>query len=467
MATNPRLIIGTGIIDSKETGGTSTIAGAIFAFPLDGVIARTTEDAEEIPFKVRVVANSTADAVARVQDVLDLLDTMATEGVIVEYDGGSTLIELDPALVAGLTYDTEVHYTEKGAEILVTVRGQRIDANATGTGGWQIQRATSGRVFVVGELSYNSLADAVADVALMKSGASRPAWMPTSCRVVQDDVQAAKAQGNLNGMAATNFRPALATVAWEQMPSHLANSSAFNSVKRAKWTVNAKPRDPLNTRARNRTGLDVEINATLEFKTEQATAYDSADPAGITGAAMHAAALACAQVIKQEAEARSGTRITILADTGRQVTGEDGVYNITLIGVTEGASRVLSWNETEVYEETFRGQFIECSDGGEWEFEHSGGDLRTVQHSLEIVSLGAPRGYMAPLSITGPNWRRVYLGDEPPQSFDAGTQGARQFRRAFRRNYRYVNPKGGGTPNSRQTQAQSPTPHEGHAGQFG
>lgn len=472
MAQNARLVIGAGIIDSAQSGSTSTIAGAIFAFKPEGFTVRSTPEADEIPFRLRLAVADTATAKSRVQDILDLLDTIATEGIIIEYDNGSTLVELDPATVASIDYETAITYTAQGADIEVTVRAENIDANAIGTGSWQVQRNPAGRMFVVGSLYYADLATAIADVAAMRSGATKPAWMPASCRVVQDDSESVKAQGALNGMAAANFRPCTMTVAWEQMPSHLHNSAAFANVKRAKWTVNAKPRDPLNTRAGNKTGLNVEINATLEFKTESGTAYDTADPAGIAGAAMHAAALACAAVIKSEAEARSGTTITIMEDYGRNVTGEDGVYTITLIGVTEGATRVLSWEESETYEETFRGQFIECSDGSEWEFEHSGGDLKMVQHSLEIVSLGAPRAYAPPISISGPNWRRIYLGDSPPHSFNAGTQGARQYRRKFQRTYRYVNPGKGGGAEDRRTvaggeapaSAESPT---GHVGQFG
>lgn len=490
MATNPRLVIGSTIIDSKETGSTSTIVGAVFSFPLEGVLARTTETSEEIPIRIRCeigAGDDPDDLVALVEEVLDALDAMATDGMVIEWQPGSTLMEIDPAEVAGLTYSAEREWGDKGVLLKVTISAARIDASGIGTGGigtgeWQIQRNTATRMFVVGRLTYANLNDSVADVALMRAGSKRPTWMPSSARVVEDTAETPQRSGDIAALTKADYRPVTHVVIWETLASHMANSAAFADVKRAEWKGEVQQRDPLNVRAGNGPGFNVNIRGVLEFKTEQHTTYDALDAAALAASAMFAKAVACAEVIKAEGEARLGVSITLTEDLSRGVTGADGVYEINLVGVTGGATRVLSWNETETFEETFQGEFVGCTDGSEWEGEDARGDEQQIGHSLQIVCLGrVPRGYAKPQGLPGSGWRRIHRADERPQVNDTGAVPITTV--TYNRRYRRVPTGNGGSSDFgryaprapalpsqgndawvRDGDPESPT---GHAGQFG
>ena len=450
MATNMRLVIGATIIDSIDDAGASasTIEEATLGFPIEsGVAAETAASQEVIRFRIRVkvdpVTGTTAALRTAVLEVLEALDAMASVGFTLEHASGQPLIEVDPELIAGsVDYDVRQRWGNKGWIGEVSVRIPRIDASQVGTGTWQIQRIAGGRMLVVGTLQYAALADALADVAAMRSGAVRPAWMPSSCRVVEDTAGAGQAQGSIDTLPSTSYRPVEMTVIWEQMAAHMANSSAFNDVKRAKWKVRAVPRPPINDRAGQDPGFDVTIEGTIEFKTEQSTTYDAADTAVTADQAMRGKVVACISVLKAVAEARAGVAITLLVDHERDINGEDGVYQFSVNGVSGGPSRVMGWEETETIEEAFRGQIAEGSDGSEWEFGHSGGDARTVHHSLDISSIGGFRPYVKPASVQGSNWRRIVRADDQGQSFRTGA-APRQYKISYRRVYRYVNPVGG------------------------
>jgi hypothetical protein len=485
MATNLRLLIGATIIDSVEgVASTSTIPGAVFSFPLEGVIGRTTETSEEIPIRIRCNIGSgdtPSDLADLVEDVLDALEAMATEGVIIEAGAGETIMEIDPAEVAGLSFTVEKHWGDKGCTLLVTIAATRIDASGIGTGEWQIQRNTAGGMKVVGKLTFANMTAAVTAVAAMRSGSVRPTWMPTSARVIEDTLEAGQRQGSIATLVGADYRPVTHTVIWETLANHMATSSAFADVKRAEWKGEVKQRDPLNIRAGNGPGFNVNIRGLLEFKTEQHTVYDSLDAAAVAASALLAKAIACAQVILQEAQARLGTTIQLLEELNRGVTGSDGVYEIDLVGVTGGPTRVLTWNETETFEENFQGEFVGCTDGSEWEGEDPRGDEQLITHTLEIVSLGrSARGYLRPQGLPGSGWRRINRADEQPQRSRIGE--AHATRVVYNRKYRRVptgNGGGGGNPDRRTSSGGTaqgnsawvsdgdPNSPTGHVGMFG
>lgn len=454
MASNMRLVIGGTVIDSVEGAlSASTIDGAVLAFPIeDGVAAETSSQTEVLRIRIRVTvdpATGTTDELrTRVLEVLEALDAMAQVGFTLEHSAGDALIEVDPELVANsVTTSVRQRWGKKGWIGEVSIEIPRIDQSQVGTGTWQIQRVGGGRMLVVGTLQYADMATALADVAAMRGGAVRPAWMPTSARVVEDTAGTGMAKGSIAALPTTSYRPVEMTVIWEQMASHMASNSAFNGIPRAKWAVRATPRPPLDDRASQDPGLDIEIEGTIEFKTEQSTSYDLADSSVTPDQSMRGRVLACIDVLKAVAEARAGTQITLLVDHERDISGEDGVYNFNVRGVSGGPSRVMGWEETETLEEAFRGQIAEGSDGSEWEFEHSGGDAKTVHHQLEISSIGGFRPYVKPASVQGSNWRRITRADDQGKSFRTGS-GPRQYRAMYRRVYRFVNPKGGAAGNS-------------------
>jgi hypothetical protein len=305
--------------------------------------------------------------------------------------------------------------------------------------------------------------------------------MPTSAKVVEDTAETPQRSGDIAALTAADYRPVTYVVIWETLAAHMFASAAFADVKRAEWKGETQQRDALNIRAGEGPGLNCNVRGVLEFKTEQHTAYDGADPAGIAAATLYAKALACAEVIKTEAEARLGTSFRLLHELESGVTGADGVYEINLVGVTGGPTRVMAWNETETDEANFQGEFVGCTDGSEWEGEDARGDEQLIGHSLEIVCLGrVPRGYARPQGLPGSGWRQIQKADERPQTFNVGA--IQQTRVVYNRRYRRVPTGRGGSSDFgryaprpaapsqgndawvRDGDPQSPT---GHVGQFG
>lgn len=476
MPTNPRLVIGAEIIDSVVGGASaSTIADAVFSFgdAQTGFQASSSPTEERIPFRIRIpkASGTNADLTTAIQDVLDMLDSMRTEGVIIEYESGQTLVEVDPATADAIKYETTRKYGDLGVIIEVQLVVEKFDASNFGRAYWQYQRNSSGRGFCIGRILEDTRAAAVAAAAPLRSGAVRPVWMPDSFRVVEDTNEFEQASGNIASLTDASYRPGEIVVVFEQLPAWAAGNSAFADVKRMAVKFEAAPRAPQNARAGGGSpGMDVTLTGTLEFKTEAGATYDAADTGNtVDSGDLPGKVVAAVNAIIAEAESRLGEgQFTLLQSLGKSVTGEDGVYDLNLQAITKGPNRVLSWSETELYEETFRGQFVPIADGSEWEFEHPGGDEHTIQHALEIVSIGGPRGYVKPQNLSGNDWRRIYLGDEPVEKNNA-EGGVAQYRKAFKRNYKYVPRRpgraGGG---SRETVAtpggQSPT---GHVGQFG
>lgn len=493
MATRPRLIIGSTVIDSVEDAGatTSTIDGAVLAIDYESGMHRIrTGDTEDIPIIVRVkrlVGDTLADVIANAQLVLDALDTMNAQGVIIEYESGQTLVEIDPATVGNVSYTADEQFGDEGIKLTITISAARIDPGFDGSGEWQIQRNTAGRIFVVGRLNYRNLLVALADVALMRAGTKRPVWMPSSCRVVEDTATTGQVSGDIAGLSIDDYRPVTIPVMWEQMASHMASHPAFANSKRAEWSANVATLPPLDFNAgQPHPGMAFSLNGTSEFKSEQNATYDPSDPAATSAGDMKSQAIAQAQVMLEEAERRLGVKVQLNVDIDRGVTGADGVYSINLKGIAMpdrfGVGRIVtSWNETLLVEHSFKGQFTDTTDGGRWEWEHPGGDEITVTHTLIATSLGAPVSYVRPGIVPASQFRRVYKGgDNPSNPLDDGdngtdtrpfktgvSQGATEFRSNYTRRYVYV-PKGKGPKGPEKTSSSfgGGSKPQGHAGQF-
>lgn len=477
----PRLVIGSNIIDSVEDASesTSTVAGSIFEFGNrdDGLISEESPTAITANFTIVVNVDAQADLNQRVQDVLDALDEMRAEGVEIESDIGERLFYIDPANVESVAYSTTKEWGYCSCTITVGLEITPFDSSQFGKARWQYNRNSSGRAFVVGTIIASTRAAAVAAAAPLRAGTARPVWMDSSFRVVSDLNEFEMASGDIATLADTSYRPGEISVTFEQVPSWMANNSAFDDIRRGEFKFSAKLERLLNTRADNLPGLSVEVRGMVEFKTEASSTYDVADTTTVAAGDLKGKVVAMANAAVAQAETRLGESIVLLDPIERSVTGEDGVYEFILTGVTGNANQVLEWDEQETYVETFRGQIVNLADGGDFEFEHPGGDEVSLRHTVRIVSLNGSRGYPKPQTSLR-NMRRTLLEDDPAQILRADATLPKRHEKIYRRSYVRVNKSAalgggdrstssGGRSSGNDSWQRGVAEGQGHIGQFG
>lgn len=463
----PRLVIGNAIIDSVEDAGnsTSTITGAVFEFGNrdDGLISEESPTAITANFTIVVNTDTQAALNQRVQDVLDALDGMRTDGVEIESDVGERLFFIDPAGVESVAYSTTKEWGYTSCTISVDLEVTPFDSSQYGKARWQYNRNSSGRAFVVGTIIASTRAAAVAAAAPLWAGTARPVWMDSSFRVVSDLNEFEMASGDIATLTDSSYRPGEISVTFEQIPSWMASNSAFDDIRRGEFKFSAKLERLLNIRAGNLPGLAVEVRGMVEFKTEASSTYDVADTTTIAAGALKGKVEAMATAAVAQAETRLGESITLLEPLERSVTGEDGVYEFILVGITGNSHQVIEWDEQETYVEAFRGQIVNLADGGDFEFEHPGGDEVSLRHTVRIVSLNGSRGYPKPQTSLR-NMRRTLLEDDPAQILRADNTLPRRHEKIYRRSYTRVNKSAALSGGDRTTSSESP---QGHVGQFG
>lgn len=471
----PRLVIGNNIIDSVEdaSNSTSTITGAIFEFGNrdDGLISEESPTAITSNFTIVVNVDSQADLNQRVQDVLDALDEMRSEGVEIESDVGERVFFIDPAAVESVAYSTTKEWGFQSCTISVDLEITPFDSSQFGKARWQYNRNSSGRAFIVGTIIASTRAAAVAVAAPLRAGTARPVWMPDSCRVVSDLNEFEMSSGDIGTLPDTSYRPGEISVTFEQLPAWMASNSAFDDIRRGEFKFSARLEKLLNIRAGNLPGLAVEVRGMVEFKTESSTDYDVADTTTVAAGGMKGKVVAMANAAVAQAETRLGESITLLEPLERSVTGEDGVYEFIVVGITGNANQVIEWDEQETYVEAFRGQIVNLADGGDFEFEHPGGDEVSLRHTVRIVSLNGSRDYPQPQTSLR-NMRRTLLEDDPVQILRADSTLPKRHEKIYRRSYTRVNKGGAGGGGGRATSSgfgpQIGLPgqgqHQGHVG---
>lgn len=472
MASQWKLIIDTVLLDSHE-GGASTIDGTFIGFGdrESGTIIEETAESLRFPFRVHVSAPDSQTLSDRTQDVLDALELAASKGFTLEDEADVEHISIDPANYQSIDFEVVTLLGPDGArsgnilECAFTVT--KLDSDYTsGKTSWSYQRNSSGRAFCIGRVFAETRAAALAIVAPMRSGATRPVWMPSSLRVVEDTNEFDAVPGNPTALLDGSFRPAEAVVVFEQMPGWASGDSRFADVKRLECRFEARPRANMSTRAGNLPGLDVSIAATMHFKTENSTTYEAADTSVVASNALSGKVIACAQAVIDEAKRRLGeAELNILTPLEKVITGEDGVYSFTVQGVTGGASRVLAWEETDVYEETSQNEDLPIFGGGEWVFEKL--PLCTIRHTLNIVSLGSGRSYIKPVSINrrpgNGTWEQRYLGDQPVEIMPNDGEAVTQYVARYQRHYKFIRKGSGGGNGDRYAPQRGQGP-QGHAG---
>lgn len=493
MPSQWKLTIDSTLFDSHENGD-STIDGVFIGFGDrdNGTLIEETPDSIRVPFRVHIVATNAQTLADNTQDVLDTLASIAQHGATLTDEAGVEHLELNPDTVAKLGIEVTRFLGPDGARsgniIEAVIVAEKLDSSFTqGTSTWSYQRISSGRSFCVGRIRAENRAAAVAIAAPLRSGAERPVWMPTNLRVIEDTNEFDAAAGEPQDLPDSSFRPAEEVVVFEQMPLWASADSRFDNVKKLECRFEARPRANLNQRAGNFPGLDVALTATMHFKTEYSATYDAADTDTtiVASSALPGKVLACAAAIVDEAQKRLGEGVfTLMAPLEKSVTGEDGVYQVTVTAITGGPSRVLLWEETDLYEETSQDEDVPIFDGSEWEFQRL--PLCTIQHALDIVSIGGGRGYQKPVSLQrrpgAGSWKQRYIGDQPTKPMRNNDDSATQFVASYRRNYKFLRKGtgGGGINGDTGTQARSSGGPSGaghfggdaqspfhHAGQFG
>lgn len=459
-----QLTIGSTMFDAAEgLTNASTIAGTRIMFGENADDSLTVDDsggAVRVPFKIEVVADDVATFATRVQEVRDALDEVNAEGFVVALDGVDH-VDVDPALYERLQVDRKEHLgpDDEAPRALFecTLVADALDADPNAiTSTWTYQRNHSGRALAIGRITASTRAAAVAAVSPLRLGSARPAWMSSAFRVIEDTAEFDAAAGAPQSLSDSQFRPATVTVVFEQMPAWMSGDARFANVRRAECVFEATNRAALPARANQDPGINVTVRGTIELWTERNTSWDSTEPTPTASAAMRSIALACAAAMLSEAERRldSGP-VTLIVPMEDSVTGQDGSYTFTLTGVTGGSSRILSWEESELYEVQDRDEIVDLAANGQWVFGRQ--PLVTIQHTLSIESLTSPRPYVPPVSLgTKPgrgSWKTRIEAHAPPEVQDAGNGVPRRVNTTYRRVYQFIFSGGAGGGGGGQTVA--------------
>lgn len=480
MPSRFKLVIDATDFDSWDgVNSASTIANTFIGFGSaeSGAVIEETGDTIRFPFRLHVSGLTGQDLATTTDDAVTALEAAAASGFELVDEDGVTHVSVSPNTVERIELEISKILGPDGARsgnilecaFVIT----KFDAEfANGATAWSYQRNSSGRAFCVGRVRSASRAAAVAIAATLRSGAVRPVWMPDSLRVIEDTAEFDAAPGSLASLTDAAYRPAEEVVVFEQMPSWASGDARFADVKRMECRFEAKPRAPLDARAGNRPGLDVMISATLHFKTEAGATFDAADTSTISGSALPGKVSAAMLAVIKEAEKRLGEgEITLLTPLEKSVSGEDGVYQGTFAGITLGPSRVLSWEETDLYEEASQNEDLDIFDGSTWVFEKP--PLCTITHDLIVASIGGSRNYVMPVSRQrkpgNGDWEQRHMADQPVKLLLQDDPGVPQYLAAYRRIYKFIRKGSGGGSDARYVPRgtpgdQSPT---SHAGQFG
>lgn len=449
MATDFRVKIGSATIASVASSSTVPGTRAAFGDATGGFAVETSPDSSRIPIRIHIEGTDNPEMLDRTSDILDLLDAMNVDGVAIEMESGVAVVDVARTSVRAIRYESARRVGDTGMIIDVTIIIEHFDADIIdGRGTWQYQRNASGRGMVVARLTAESRAAVVSLAQLLKSGASRPAWLSSAFKPVEDTNEF---EYSGNGLATeSSYAPAEITVMFEQLPSWAASDTAFADVVRMEVSFEATSSRELDIRAGNEPGLDVSITGRLTFKTEANTSYDASDTGVVASSALHAKAVACVQSMIVEAARRLGVpELTVVGDLERTVTGEDGIYQFAVPLISGGTAQVLEWEEDEIYERVSQDVILDIYDGSHWVFGHPGGFAETISHTLSCVSLGGARGYVQPQGLrraSNGKFKLMREADRPPKILRPGGDGVMKFRTHFEREYRLVRGSGHGGP---------------------
>lgn len=418
-----RVKVGSAILDAAETGSTSTITGVrLLTNEGPGLKIMEGPSSAQIIVPLQVSRSSTANLKTSVDALVALLTATVNADLVIEYASGSTLTSflVSTGAWSRITCECVRNYGAKDALVLATFTAERI-APATGSAGdatdslgpadWVFALDSNGRASATGTITFQTRADAVAWVNLVRSG-TRPAWMNTAMRFTTAGWSFQQQPNQVSPVPEGAYTPATATAVFRALPADLAASGAFASINDAAYIVATKARQPIAGQAGQNPGLDVTISGSLQFKGETDATWDASDTTSTAAAAIKAAAIAAIDAIVSAAQTRRALSFTRLEEPELAIDGATGEVAFVVQAVANLPNGVLSWQETVTIKRITQNR--RAAGSRIRVFPHKGGPLWKCFHSLAVSSLQLPV-YSPPEFVRGANWDEDEFTPGQPQ----------------------------------------------------
>lgn len=241
----------------------------------------------------------------------------------------------------------------------------------------------------------------------------------------------------------TAYTPCRVTIFLSELPASLASTMKSNKCKDMAYRVEMRPAPPLNVNAGHAPGHEISIAGSLNFQVEGNTGFDTGDTVGNgrqTEAGLKAAAEAMIDAIVTNAGTRLAVTFTKLAQS-IDIAGESGAVSFTCSGITGSATRVMSWSETARVTFGFQGELFTLSTGAQGTEGNKAGEAITVEHRLDVISLGAV-AYRKPAIITGDRWLLVEFTPEVP-NIEASEDGPTKYTQGWSASWKYLSEANG------------------------
>lgn len=452
-----KLKIGSYIIDAADTGSTSTTTGAVLGWDPETAFKPTVSATQfNWPeFWIYLTAPDAATLKTRIEEVANALNTVDGQTVILEEDGGTTVLEMKSTDWPQVTGSMDIDIGDTTAKIIVT--------NITGTrpggvsGGGADEPGQIGAITWQYEITSGGLAGLTASATFgpttsPSKGAreNAEAWrfklldknnFPS---FVGDSFRQVDALFNLDvtpeqaTITEASYNPCTCTLIMRERPKGVTLPDEILSCD-AKATV--VPRKPLNTDSGHLHGYDVVFAGSLTIKIQGNTAWESAETS-VTQAETYTKLLDAANSLNTDFLARyTKFLFTQLGEPTIDIDTVNGVCSFSFKYTT--ADRILQWDEVIVVRNQARKIYDDLTDGQTFVHEQAGGDLRTLQHSLSTQVIGSPQPFK-PLKLPK-QWDQL----DATQNHDVGVEfdsGVIVYSTNATRSYRWVqdSPSAGG-----------------------
>jgi hypothetical protein len=388
-----RVLIGDYIIDWAKTGSTSTTEGVVGQWlPDDGRRIVESADFAEVVFTVRVTGAATVALTrARLNAVRDAVQSLQGN-LVVELSAGNALAEFK-------TSDGSYSRLEGRAEILgdgdallllVTMQARRDDdalrpnpnlpPGALGEFGYGYEAGPDGSGAVTGIFTFDTHAAALVYASSVRSGTSRPAWLPAKFKLHNVGYDLTEAETD-------EFRPVQIAVAYLALPewaAGVANLIGIDVRQRAE-AIRLDERAGLAS-----PGYMVLLNGTATFKTEANLSFGDGDAVDVVSTALRAAADAAVDAALQEAADRlqAGGAFVQIARHYPSFDVARGVVGFEVSAITGGDNRVEMWDESITSTLTDRAVEVYDTEGGVTIMDHPMGYEWRVQQSAVVRYVG-------------------------------------------------------------------------------
>lgn len=436
-----RLKIGTYIIDSADSGSTSTTSGVQLHIAEGNVTVDERSTGVLLTgLDCTVTAATEAALKTAVEAVLNAIERCDGVDLVFEETVGTTLATLR-ASEWRITGHAETVYGDLTAYIELGFEGERFAPLTNGAGDepgqlgeitYEYELVVSGLAACIVNARFGTSEDgtigglqrAQTYVNKMRNPANYPSWIPATLPLVDVIFPIIDQQPNAaSPVPAKNLTPVMVRLFFREMASDLAANAAFASIKVANYTINAVKSPPLDeSSGQMEPGMDVLISGLFQFKTEGNTTFDASDTTKTAATALQPLTIAAIAVIRTQAATRMGLTLMQLGGADITMEGDNGQVTWAIHCITAG-SRIREWEEEGLLSNTGLLMKTRATNGAEWLYEKNGGPEKSFTHSLTAVALVTPAPYKVPVS--GRDWKQLELviNTEIKRNYHVGSQG--------------------------------------------